>query len=266
MHPHEPVFLVVVPTFNEADNISPLLAGIRAQAPGVHVLFVDDNSADGTRPHIEAAMRAAPDKIFLLARPSKLGLGTAYVQAFGWALARRYTAVIEMDADLSHRAVDLKTIIERLRSADVVVGSRYVPGGGTINWNWFRKLISRGGSFYARTVLGVPVADLTGGFNGWRREVLEAIGLDSVRSEGYSFQIELKYRAMLAGYELVEVPILFEERRAGQSKMSGGIVAEAMLRVWQLAVRRPAIKAEMAQRGLASVGLALSSADPKGSN
>lgn len=243
-----PAFLVVIPTYNEADNIVPLLAGIRAEAPDVHVLFVDDNSSDGTRARIENAMRYSPERIFILARPRKLGLGTAYVQAFGWALARHYTGVVEMDADLSHRAVDLKAILARLASADVVVGSRYVPGGGTINWNWFRKLISRGGSLYARTVLGVPVADLTGGFNGWQRPVLEAIGLNTLRSEGYSFQIELKYRAMLAGFQLVEVPIIFEERRAGQSKMSSGIVFEAMLRVWQLAARRTAIKSEMHTR------------------
>jgi dolichol-phosphate mannosyltransferase len=247
MAPHEPVYLIVVPTYNEADNIAPLIAGIRANAPAAHVLFVDDNSADQTRARIADAMRETPDRVFLLPRAGKLGLGTAYVEGFRWAMAREYAGVIEMDADLSHRPVDLKPLLHRLRSAPVVVGSRYIPGGGTVNWNWFRKLISRAGSLYARTVLGVPVQDLTGGFNGWQREVIAAIGIDTVRSEGYSFQIELKYRAMLAGYDIAEMPIIFEERRAGQSKMSGAIVFEAMARVWQLAARRPAIKAEMAE-------------------
>lgn len=256
-HIPSPGVLVVVPTYNEVDNIGPLLAGIRQNVPDCHVLFVDDNSVDGTRDQIRAAMTSGT--VFLLERPRKLGLGTAYVAGFTWGLERGYGAVIEMDADLSHRAVDLAKIVARLDLAPVVVGSRYVEGGGTVNWNWFRKLISRGGSLYARTILGVPVFDLTGGFNGWRREVLEAIALETIRSEGYSFQIELKYRAMLAGYKIAELPITFEERRAGQSKMSGKIVLEAMLRVWELAARRRVVLAEIQERRKLAVSACSSS-------
>lgn len=238
--------LVVVPTYNEADNVGPLLDGIAAHAPGIHVLFVDDASQDGTRAVLAERMAREPDRLFLLPRAGKLGLGTAYVDGFRWALAHGYGAVVEMDADLSHRPVDLAAILKALENAAVVVGSRYVAGGGTLNWNRWRKLISQCGSTYARLALGIPVRDFTGGFNAWRREVIETIGLEGVRSEGYSFQIELKYRAALAGYPIVEVPIQFEERRAGQSKMSGSIVAEAIVRVWFLAARRKAVLAEIA--------------------
>ena len=241
-------FLVIIPTYNEADNIDPLLDGIAREAPSAHVLFVDDNSRDQTRAKITARMALAPDKIFILKRAGKLGLGTAYVEGFAWAMARGYGAVIEMDADLSHRAVDLALLMRHLQDADVVVGSRYVDGGGTLNWNWFRKVISRLGSIYARAILRLKVRDLTGGFNGWRAEVVRQIGLADVKSEGYSFQIELKFRASLAGFAVEEVPILFEERRAGQSKMSGGIIVEAMLRVWALAAQRGEIRRQIESR------------------
>lgn len=234
--------LVVVPTYNEVGNIDDLVQEVLTAAPGVHLLFVDDNSQDGTLQKIEARQIAHPGRIHLLRRPRKLGLGTAYVTAFRWALERSYGAVVEMDADLSHRPVDLPKIIAGLTSHDVVVGSRYVHGGGTQNWGLGRKLISRLGSLYARTILQLSIRDLTGGFNAWRREVIEAIDLDGVRSEGYTFQIELKYRAALAGFRIAEIPILFVERRAGQSKMSSGIVAEAMLRVWLLRLARGGLR------------------------
>lgn len=235
--------LVVVPTYNEVDNVRPLVAGIFTHSPEVDVLFVDDGSKDGTRDTIRALQTEYQGRIHLIERAGKLGLGTAYVTAFHWALARSYAAVIEMDADLSHRAVDLATLVDAVRRNPVVVGSRYVKGGGTENWGLGRKIISRFGSLYAGAILRMKVRDLTGGFNAWQRQVIEAIDPNSVRSEGYTFQIELKYRAHLAGYPIKEVPILFVERRAGQSKMSGGIVFEAIYRVWHLALQRSRILA-----------------------
>jgi dolichol-phosphate mannosyltransferase len=229
--------LVIVPTYNEVDNVEPLILGIFSHTQA-HVLFVDDNSTDGTRDVIRRLMAGTPDRIFMLERPGKMGLGTAYVAGFKWAMEQKYHAVVEMDADLSHRAEDLKKIIDHLASYPVVVGSRYIENGGTLNWGIGRQLISRGGSLYARLILGIRVRDLTGGFNGWRMSVLQKINPDSIRSEGYTFQIELKFRAHLAGFSIREIPIVFVERRAGKSKMSGGIVFEAIYRVWQLALAR----------------------------
>jgi dolichol-phosphate mannosyltransferase len=212
------------------------------------VLFVDDNSQDGTRGVIAELQQAAPDRVFLLPRAGKLGLGTAYVAAFKWGLARGYDVFVEMDADLSHRPEDLAKILQVVPNSPVVIGSRYIAGGGTQNWSIFRRMISVGGSFYARTILGLKARDLTGGFNAWHRQVLLAINPDHIRSEGYTFQVELKFRAHLAGFNLREVPILFVERRAGQSKMSGGIVTEAMYRIWLLAAQRVNIRRELATR------------------
>jgi dolichol-phosphate mannosyltransferase len=236
--------LVIVPTFNEVENVAALLEGIFHHTKA-HVLFVDDNSTDGTRLVIKEKMAASPDRIFILERAGKLGLGTAYVAGFKWAIAQNYQAVVEMDADLSHRAEDLAKIIAALNTQDVVVGSRYIENGGTLNWGLSRQVISRGGSFYSRMILGMRVRDLTGGFNGWRLPVLKKINPDSIRSEGYTFQIELKFRAHLAGFKIQELPIIFVERRAGKSKMSGGIVFEAIYRVWQLAIARRSMIASM---------------------
>jgi dolichol-phosphate mannosyltransferase len=234
--------LVMVPTLNEADNVRPLLEGIFRDAPDVDVVFIDDASKDETRALVRAAAAEKPGRIHLIERPGKLGLGTAYVDAMRWGLARDYQAFFEMDADLSHRSVDLAKLVQEIATSPVVIGSRYVPGGATENWGLGRKLISRAGSAYARLVLRMPIRDFTGGFNGWRREVLEAIDPERLQSDGYTFQIELKYRAHLAGFPLKEVPILFVERRAGQSKMSGGIVLEAMFRVWHLAWQRKQLR------------------------
>lgn len=236
--------LVIVPTYNEVENVALLLEGI-FEHTNAHVLFVDDNSTDGTRDVIKGKMAAHPDRIFILERAGKLGLGTAYVAGFKWAIAQNYQAVVEMDADLSHRPEDLAKIIAALDNQDVVVGSRYIENGGTLNWGLSRQLISRGGSLYSRIILGMSVRDLTGGFNGWRLPVLKKINPDSIRSEGYTFQIELKFRAHLAGFKIQELPIIFVERRAGKSKMSGGIVFEAIYRVWQLAIARRSMIASM---------------------
>jgi dolichol-phosphate mannosyltransferase len=226
--------LIIVPTYNEKDNIAPLLDQVMQSYEGVHVLFVDDNSQDGTKEQIKTYQNKYASRIFLLEREGKLGLGTAYIAGFRWALERDYNYIYEMDADLSHNPVYLKDLFETHKSCDVVIGSRYVRGGGVENWGLIRRIISRGGSLYARLILGIPINDLTGGFNGWTREVLQRINIDEVKSQGYSFQIELKYRAYKAGFKLVETPIIFADRIFGTSKMSGAIVYEAMYRVIKL--------------------------------
>ena len=227
--------LIIVPTYNEAGNITLLLDGLNTACPTAHVLFVDDSSQDGTLEEIARHQKSFPERIHLLRRARKLGLGTAYIAGFKWALERDYDAILEMDADLSHSPMDVPRLVATLRDSDVAIGSRYVLGGGTQNWSLFRKAISRFGSFYGRAILGMRVRDLTGGFNGWRRQVLETIALDQIHSEGYSFQIELKYRAHGCGFSIKELPILFVERRFGKSKMSSRIILEAMVRVWVLA-------------------------------
>lgn len=225
--------LVVIPTYNEKENIGQIVPEVLAQGRGIEVLVVDDNSPDGTA-DVVRAMSAKDPRVHLLSRPGKQGLGRAYLAGFRWGLDKGYDAVVEMDADFSHRPVDLGPLVDRLGSADFAVGSRYVKGGGTRNWGLLRKIISRGGGIYSRIILGFPLNDWTGGFNAWNRRVLEGIGLDGVLSNGYSFQIELKYKAMRKGFMGAEVPIMFEERRVGQSKMSLKIVIEAFYRVWLL--------------------------------
>ncbi|MCX6126257.1 MAG: polyprenol monophosphomannose synthase [Proteobacteria bacterium] len=229
---HKPI--VIVPTYNEADNVRSLVEKTLIAVPSIHILFVDDNSQDGTQTIIKDLMAQKPTQIFLLKRAGKLGLGTAYLAGFKWALDAGYDALIEMDADHSHHPKELVVFLQKLKDYDAVIGSRYIPGGATVNWSIVRKCISMFGSLYGRTILGMTIRDLTGGFNAWRRDTLLALRPELVKSEGYSFQIELKYRAMRAGKSLVESPITFEERRAGQSKMSFKIVLEAMVRVWAL--------------------------------
>jgi len=230
--------LIVVPTFNEAENVDELLTGIAEHAPFADVLFVDDASQDGTVERIRAHQARHDEKIHLLRRPAKLGLGTAYVAGFKWALKRSYDAVQEMDADLSHDPVYLPQLLDFPEGCHAVIGSRYVPGGATVNWGPSRKLISSFGNVYARAIIGLPIRDLTGGFNAWRREVLERVALDEIRSEGYAFQVEMKYRAACAGFSLREIPIVFTDRRVGQSKMSWRVAFEAMYRVWAMRFQR----------------------------
>lgn len=226
--------LIVVPTVNEAENLDDLLHGIETHAGRAEVLFVDDGSRDGTPERIRAHQCRRPGRIHLIERPCKLGLGTAYLAGFRWALAREFDAVIQMDADLSHDPADLPRLLEASRRHAAVVGSRYVEGGATRNWSLPRRLISRLGNVYARFVLGHPLMDLTGGYNLWRREVLVTVPLDAVRSEGYAFQIELKDRAHRAGFAVHEIPIVFVDRRVGHSKLSWRVAFEAMIRVWAL--------------------------------
>jgi dolichol-phosphate mannosyltransferase len=229
-----PQSLIVVPTYNERENVRGIAERFLAALPGSELLFVDDNSPDGTGALLDELAGAEP-RIHVMHRDGKLGLGTAYREGFAWGLGRGYEYVLQMDADGSHDPSYLPTMLALAEDgADLVIGSRYVPGGGTANWGVGRKLISRGGGLYARTVLGVEVRDLTAGFNCWRRSALEAIDLGSITSNGYSFQIEMKYRALQKGLRLVETPIVFVDRRVGQSKMSRAIFVEALFKVWSL--------------------------------
>ena len=221
---------LVLPTFNEAENIEPLVAAVRPQLPaGSRILVVDDSSPDGTGEIADRLATAADVEV--LHREEKQGLGPAYVAGFERALAGGATLVVQMDADFSHSPADLPRLLAAAEACDLVIGSRYVDGGVAADWGPLRRMISRGGSAYARGVLGVEVRDLTGGFKAIRREVLEAIDLRSISSLGYAFQVEVTYRAIQAGFRVVEVPITFRDRRVGQSKMTGTIVAEAALGV-----------------------------------
>ncbi len=222
---------LILPTFNEAENIGPIVAASLEKLPAsARVLIVDDNSPDGTG-GIADRLAAAEERVEVLHRQRKEGLGPAYIAGFRHALTGGAGLVIEMDADFSHDPAYLPRLLEETRRADLVVGSRYVPGGGVGDWGALRRAISRGGSGYARRVLGVGVHDLTGGFKCFRREVLEAIDLDTVRSRGYAFQVELTYRAIQGGFKVTEVPIVFRDRRVGASKMDRSIVFEAIWRV-----------------------------------
>jgi len=228
--------LIVVPTYNEIENIESLLKAVRktiasVDSANVDLLVVDDGSPDGTGKKVDELAKT-DSHLHVLHRKGKLGLGTAYVEGFGWGMEKGYDAFIEMDADFSHDPKYLPTLLELLQKSDVVIGSRYVPGGGTVNWGFGRRMLSRGGSLYSRTILGAPIRDFTGGFNGWRRRVLEAVHLESLKSDGYSFQIELKYRAFLKGFSLIEFPIVFADRKVGKSRMNRRIVFEALGRIW----------------------------------
>lgn len=231
--PRGPAWLVL-PTYDEAENLEPFLAAVLPKLPAdARVLVVDDNSPDGTG-EIADRLAAGDERIEVLHRTAKEGLGPAYIAGFRKALAEGAGLVLEMDADFSHDPAYLPRLLEAAKRADLVIGSRYVEGGGVSNWGAVRRGISRGGSTYARFVLGVRVRDLTGGFKCFRREVLEAIDLDSVDARGYAFQIEMTYRALQAGFRVAEVPIVFRDRQAGSSKMDGSIVLEAIWRVPRL--------------------------------
>ena len=227
--------LVVLPTYNEKENVAAIVTAILGQSDDFDVLVVDDNSPDGTG-HIVDRLAETEPRVHAMHRAEKRGLGTAYIAGFEWALARDYAYVFEMDADFSHDPADLVRLRAPLIGgrADAAVGSRWVPGGGTRNWSFLRKFISRGGSFYSRVILGVPVQDLTSGFKCFDRHVLEHLDLHTVRSNGYAFQVEMNYRCFLRGFRVAEVPIVFVDRRVGKSKMGSHIVTEAMLVVMRL--------------------------------
>jgi dolichol-phosphate mannosyltransferase len=233
---------LIIPTYNEAENLAAIVDAVSAEltriVPGdFRILVVDDNSPDGTG-SIADGLAAASDHLEVLHRQAKNGLGQAYIAGFERALAAGAELVMEMDADFSHDPSHLEALITAAGNADLVLGSRYVPGGAVENWGITRRLISRGGGIYARLLLGVGIHDLTGGFKCIHRSVLEAIDLPSVRAEGYVFQIEVTYRAIVAGFNVVEVPITFCDRRAGTSKMSSRIALEAMLAVPRLRYSR----------------------------
>jgi len=225
--------LICLPTYNEIDNLRPMVAAILAAVPAVEILVIDDNSPDGTGA-LADELAAADRRVHVLHRAGKEGLGKAYLAGFAWALSGGYGLIMEMDCDFSHDPKYLPAMLAAAGEADLVLGSRYVAGGGTVNWGLGRKLISRGGSLYARTILGLSVRDLTGGFKCFRREVLEAIDLPSVQCTGYAFQIELTYRASRKGFRVREIPIVFADRRVGHSKMSRRIVLEAIRKVWSI--------------------------------
>jgi dolichol-phosphate mannosyltransferase len=236
-HPHDlhPV-LVVIPTYNELDNLGPIVGRVQTTLPTVHVLVVDDGSPDGTG-ELADKLAVGDDRVHVMHRTEKTGLGAAYIAGFRWGLDHGYAVIVEMDADGSHAPEDLPRLLDALQEADLVLGSRYVPGGRVVNWPRSRELLSRGGNLYSKLALGVGINDITGGFRAYRRHVLESLVLDDVASHGYCFQVDLAWRTVQAGYTVVEVPITFTEREIGESKMSGSIVREALLRVTQWGLR-----------------------------
>lgn len=232
--------LVITPTYDERENIEPFVHGVLAAFPSAQVLIVDDASPDGTG-LVADAMAARDDRVHVLHRSGKLGLGTAYAQGFTWALERGFTLVAQMDADGSHEPRELRRLVDAAREgADLVLGSRNVPGGGVVGWGLGRHVLSKGGSTYARALLGLSVRDMTTGFKVYRADALRAIDPGSLRSNGYSFQIETTYRAIRRGLRVVEVPIVFVDRRVGRSKMSTRIFGEAVVQVWRLRLSRGA--------------------------
>ncbi|HEU5008050.1 MAG TPA: polyprenol monophosphomannose synthase [Jatrophihabitantaceae bacterium] len=228
--PAEPRVLVIIPTYNERENLQPIIERVHAATPAAHVLVVDDASPDGTG-RIADTLAEADERVHVLHRAGKAGLGAAYIAGFDWGLAEKYDVLVEMDADGSHAPEQLPRLLAGLDNADLVLGSRWVPGGAVLDWPRSREFISRGGNLYARLALGVQLRDITGGYRAFRREVLEGIDYAAVASQGYCFQVDLAWRALRAGYRVLEVPISFADRERGESKMDGAIVREAFLRV-----------------------------------
>jgi dolichol-phosphate mannosyltransferase len=231
--------IVIIPTYNESHNIRKLIEKTLSLETKINILIVDDGSPDGTADIVKSLQAEHPNRIYLIERKSKMGLGTAYVTGFKFALTKGYKNICEMDADFSHNPEDLPRLIEPVASgeADVAIGSRYSDGISIVNWPLSRLILSFAANFYARTITGLPVQDTTAGFKCIHRKVLESIDLDRIRSNGYAFQIEIHYRAWTAGFKLKEVSIIFKEREEGVSKMSKSIVREAIWRVWALKFR-----------------------------
>lgn len=228
--------IVIIPTYNEMENIANILKAIFSLKQDFHILVIDDNSPDGTATIVKELQHQYPTSLFLEERKGKQGLGTAYIFGFKWALNKGYRFIFEMDADFSHNPKDLERLYETAKSGagDMVIGSRYVKGGGTVNWPWDRVFLSKGGSLYTRIITWIPVKDTTAGFVCYRREVLEAINLDEITFLGYAFQIEMKFAAWKLGFKIKEIPIIFEDRKYGSSKMHKGIVKEGILGVLKL--------------------------------
>lgn len=228
-----PGILIIIPTYNERDNIVLLIPEVKKNLPDAHILVVDDSSPDGTAACVRE-LTATTNGLFLLTRPKKEGLGRAYISGFKWALERAYTLIFEMDADFSHDPKYLSDFLAAAENADLVLGSRYLTGVNVINWPLYRLLISIVGNVYARTVTGLPVRDCTGGFKCFRREVLQTINLDTISASGYSFQIEMSWLAWKKGFRIKEIPIVFVDRKNGVSKMSTKIFREGLLLIWRL--------------------------------
>jgi len=245
--------LVVTPTFNERDNLAELVRRLRTAVPAADLLVVDDASPDGTG-ELADDLAAGDEHVHVLHRAAKTGLGTAYLAGFRWGLDQGYDVLVEIDADCSHAPEQLPELLEALADADLVLGSRWVPGGSVVDWPARRRLLSRGGNAYARLLLGVPVRDATGGYRAYRRQVLEAIPFDDVASQGYCFQVDLLWRTWRNGFRVVEVPIRFTERVAGVSKMNRSIVAEALwqVTVWGIRSRRSRSTRQSVTEGKAS--------------
>ena len=259
---------IVVPTYNERDNLRTRVPRVLALGPQYRVVVVDDNSPDGTGTVADELAAAHPGRVQVLHRPAKRGIGPAYVAGFRAVLATDAALIAGMDADHSHDPADLARLVAATEAADLVLGSRYVPGGRTVGWPRRRQLLSRGGGLYARLVLGVPVADLTGGFKVFRREALTALDLASLHSDGYAFQIETTYRLLRRGFRVVEVPIVFTDRVAGASKLSRRIVVEAMIVVWKLRFGRTAradraVNAPIGVEGATNIGVASPPGPPR---
>ena len=241
--------LVVIPTYNEADNVRVIVDRLRRSVPAADVLIADDNSPDGTGA-IADELAAADPAVHVMHRPGKQGLGAAYVAGFGWAGEHNYDAVVEMDADGSHAPEELPNLLDALADADVVLGSRWVRGGKVVNWPVHRLVLSRGANFFTRLALGMPLKDATGGFRVYRMPVLDKIDVESVASQGYCFQVDLSWRAYRNGFRVVEVPITFADRERGTSKMSSSVVREALVRVtvWGVRARLDAIRRVFARK------------------
>ena len=227
--------LVIIPTYNERENIEAIVPAVLEKDPSLHVLIVDDNSPDGTG-RIADSMSQADQRVFVIHRSGKMGLGTAYISGFKFALEKKYDLVFEMDCDFSHDPRYISDFLRAAKEADLVLGSRYISGVNVVNWPISRLLLSYYANVYSRILTGLPVKDATGGFKCFRRQVLEAIDLDRVKSNGYSFQIEMSFRAWKKGFTIKEIPIVFEDRKVGQSKMSKSIVREAIWMVWRLRI------------------------------
>jgi dolichol-phosphate mannosyltransferase len=230
--------LVVTPTYNEAENVRRHVEEVLARPSRTDVLVVDDGSPDGTATIVRNLAEEHPGRVDLLERSGKLGLGTAYVAGFRWALAQhRWDVIVQMDVDGSHAPNAIDDLLAHMNGADLVIGSRYVPGGKVENWPWSRRTVSWVGNLYARTVLRTPLRDLTGGFKAWRTDLLDRLDVDSFAANGYGYQIETTYRALRAGARIVEVPITFRDRTLGESKMNTGIAVEAVSAVWRIRLR-----------------------------
>ncbi|MEW1859424.1 polyprenol monophosphomannose synthase [Streptomyces sp. NBC_00669] len=230
--------LVIIPTYNEAENVRPIVKRVRASVPEADILIADDNSPDGTG-KLADELAADDPQVHVMHRKGKEGLGAAYLAGFQWGIDHDYGVLVEMDADGSHQPEELPRLLTALKSADLVLGSRWIPGGRVVNWPKHREYLSRGGSTYSRMMLDVPLRDVTGGYRAFRRQTLESLGMGDIASAGYCFQVDLAWRAVKAGFHVVEVPITFVERERGDSKMSRNIVAEALWRVtaWGVGAR-----------------------------